>query len=155
MNPWICASLISLAGALGGVVNALMTDNGFVKPMYKHGVLCPGFAANVGLGAAAALLSWALYGSGAGIDLASMSERTVISFRLSALAGAFVVGMAGAKWLTNEVDKKLLIEGVKEAGTKQLTKEDCDKLVEGSPRNILDRVKRTKRADGGDSVRED
>ena len=29
MNPWWCASLISIFGGLGGVVNALLSDNGW------------------------------------------------------------------------------------------------------------------------------
>ena len=32
MNPWICASLIATFGGLGGVVNALLSDNGFAHP---------------------------------------------------------------------------------------------------------------------------
>jgi ABC-type uncharacterized transport system permease subunit len=30
MNPWLCVLLITIAGALGGIVNALLTDNGFI-----------------------------------------------------------------------------------------------------------------------------
>jgi hypothetical protein len=66
------------------------------------------------------------------LELAAASERTRISFTFSALAGAFLVGVAGAKWITNEVDKKLLKESVKIAGTKQLTSGACEKLVTGS-----------------------
>jgi hypothetical protein len=58
----------------------------------------------------------------------------------SALAGAFLVGVAGAKWITNEVDKRLLKESVKVAGTKQLTSEECEELVKGSALQVLDRV---------------
>ena len=39
-----------------------------------------------------------------------------------------------------EVDKKLLIESVKIAGTKKLSMEQCEKLVVGSPREVLRRV---------------
>jgi hypothetical protein len=42
MNPWICALLIGIAGALGGLVNALMSNNGFALPQRVHGVWCPG-----------------------------------------------------------------------------------------------------------------
>ena len=140
MIDGICAALISLAGGLGGVVNALLSDNGFVTPKWKRSVWCPGFVANVLLGAVAAFISWVLYGSGAGVELGQIGERSAISLRFSALAGAFVVGIAGAKWLTGEVDKKLLKESVKVAGTKKLTAEECDKLVLGSPMEILNRV---------------
>jgi hypothetical protein len=140
MNPWTCATLISLAGGLGGLVNAILSDNGFVTPKWRHDVWCPGFFSNILLGAVAAFISWALYGSGAGVDIGETTERTLISLRFSALAGAFVVGIAGAKWLTSEVDKKLLKESVKVAGVKKLTAEECEELVQGSPMEILDRL---------------
>jgi hypothetical protein len=126
---------------MGGVVNALLSDNGFVRPQWRRTVWCPGFITNVLLGAVAAFISWALYGSGAGVDVGDVSERNLISLRFSALAGAFVVGIAGAKWLTNEVDKKLLKESVKVAGAKKLTPEQCDdNLVSGSAMQVLNRV---------------
>lgn len=140
MNPWLCAFLITLAGAFGGMVNALITDNGFVLPQIRRAIWCPGFISNVLVGAFAAFSSWAFYGSGAGIELAHVTERTGISLRFSALAGAFLVGVAGAKWITNEADKRLLKESVKVAGSKRLTEKECDQLVIGSPRQILNRV---------------
>ena len=41
MHPWTCALLISLAGGIGGIVNALLSDNGFVMPKWKRGVGVP------------------------------------------------------------------------------------------------------------------
>ena len=43
MNPWICVTLISLSGAMGGAVNALLTSNGFVLPERRRDIWCPGF----------------------------------------------------------------------------------------------------------------
>lgn len=140
MNPWTCAACILVAGGLGGVVNALITDNGFILPTSRRAIWCPGFIANILVGAFAAFSSWSFYGSGAGIDLGQLTERTEISLRFSALAGAFLVGVAGAKWITNEADKQLLKESVKVAGTKKLTETECERLVKGSPRQVLDRV---------------
>jgi hypothetical protein len=141
MNPWTCASLICLAGALGGAVNALISDNGFVLPTVRRAIWCPGFLANILIGAFAAFASWSFYGSGAGVELGIINEpRAVLSLKFSALAGAFLVGVAGAKWITNEVDKKLLKESVKIAGTKKLTDEECEKLVEGPALQVLTRV---------------
>jgi hypothetical protein len=143
MNAWTCAALISLAGGLGGVMNALLSGNGFIMPQWRRTVWCPGFIANVLLGAVAAFISWAAYGSGAGVDLGQITERNTISLRFSALAGAFVVGIAGAKWLTGEVDKKLLKESVKVAGVKPLTAEESDGLVRGSAMDVLTRVEQS------------
>jgi hypothetical protein len=143
MNPWICALLISVAGALGGIVNALVTDNGFLLPYEARGtraIWCPGFISNILVGAFAAFSSWAFYGSGAGIELGGLTERAEISLRFSALAGAFLVGVAGARWITNEADKLMLKESVKVASATKLRPEDCQNLIKGSARQILGRV---------------
>jgi hypothetical protein len=142
MNPWICAALISFAGAVGGVVNTFLTDNGFILPTRKGHVLCPGFISNVLIGAFAAFSSWAFYGSGASIELTQLTQRAEISLRFSALAGAFLVGVAGARWITNEADKMLLKESVKKAAGRSISPEDCEKFMNASPMQILEAVER-------------
>ena len=87
MNPWVCAVLIAVAGPFGGVVNALLSGNGFALSRRESGVWYPGAVSNILVGAFAAFSSWAFYGSGASIELADKSARTVISLRFSALAG--------------------------------------------------------------------
>ena len=142
MNPWTCALLITAAGAVGGVANALLSDNGFLLPRRMDGAWCPGFLANVFVGGFAAFASWAFYGSGAAIDLAELSETSRVSLRFSAIAGAFLVGVVGAKWITNEADKVLLKESVKTASQSKLPPDECERLVQGSARQVLARVKR-------------
>lgn len=137
MNPWVCALLVTTAGALGGVVNALITDNGFIMPRREKTIFVPGFLTNVLVGAFAAFASWAFYGSGASIDLAHAAGQTVTSLRFSALAGAFLVGVAGARWLSNEADKQLLKETVKVAGEKKLSREECEEIVKLAPHEAL------------------
>ncbi|HUI42329.1 MAG TPA: hypothetical protein VL523_10205 [Terriglobia bacterium] len=143
MGPWHCFLLVVSFGAIGGAVNALISDNGFVAPSYLHGVLCPGFITNVLIGAFSAFASWSFYGSGVAVDLAKMgaSAPQQLSLTFSALAGAFLVGVAGAKWLTNEVDKKLWKQGVKEAVRKKISVEECDANIQGSARQFLQAVK--------------
>ena len=144
MNPWVCALLVATAGACGGVVNALLSDNGFALPRRESGVWCPGAISNILVGAFAAFSSWSFYGSGAAIDLGLVGEsaRTAISLRFSALAGAFLVGVAGAKWITNEVDKRLLKESVKVAASgKPLPMKQSEQIIEGFPRQVLQDVK--------------
>jgi hypothetical protein len=148
MHAWHCALLICLAGAAGGAVNAIISANGFVLPKLRRSIMCPGFLADLLVGAFAAFASWAFYGSGASVNLAAQrDQRLVMSFTFSALAGAFLVGVAGAKWITNEVDKKLLKESVKIAGTKKLTEQQSQQLVEGPALKVLDRVERASRSD--------
>lgn len=141
MSPWVCALLIAIAGAFGGIVNALLSDNGFAMPRQVSGVWCPGAVSNILIGGFAAFSSWAFYGSGASVELADKSARAVISLRFSALAGAFLVGVAGAKWITNEVDKRLLKESVKVAAKKALSTRQSEQIVEGSPRQVLEGIK--------------
>jgi hypothetical protein len=136
-NPWECASLISISGSLGGVVNALLTDNGFILPSRVKEIWCPGFISNVMIGTFSAFASWAFYGSGAGLDISGAGQRTQISITFSALAGAFMVGVAGARWITNEVDKRLLKESVKVAARKNVSEIDCENLICAPPKQIL------------------
>jgi hypothetical protein len=144
MDPWICALLVAVAGAIGGVVNALLSDNGFILPRRVQEIICPGFLSNVLVGALAAFSSWAAYGSGAGVELArnaaSGSERAQISLTFSALAGAFFVGVAGARWITNEADKRLLKESVKVAVGRQISPKQCEEITKKSPRRALQAV---------------
>jgi len=144
MTPWQCVFLIATAGAIGGVLNALLTDNGFILPRREAGILCPGFLSNVLVGTLAAVTSWGLYGSGAGVELAKTAAagapRIEISLTVGALAGALVVGLGGARWLTNEVDKRLLKESVKLAGQKGVSREKCDEAVKHSARKTVEHI---------------
>jgi hypothetical protein len=146
MDPWMCALLISVAGAIGGVVNALISNNGFILPRRINEIICPGFLTNVLVGALGAFSSWASYGSGAGVELARTvatgSERAQISLTFSALSGAFFVGVAGARWITNEADKRLLKESVTVAAEKHIPKKECVEIVKRPPLEVLEAVSR-------------
>jgi membrane associated rhomboid family serine protease len=141
MSPWTCGLLITLAGAMGGVVSAMLADKGLTRPKLLNDIWCPGFIGNVLMGALAAFASWAFYGSGAAIDLALTTERNQISLRFSALAGAFLVGVVGAKWIASEVDKKLLKETVREVAKKRIPEEVCEDLLNRPARPVLEAVK--------------
>jgi hypothetical protein len=107
------------------------------------GIWCPGATGNIIVGAVSAVVSWALYGSGAGVDIAiaNASARELISLRLSALAGALLVGIAGARWLSSEVDKALLGESVRQAAGKSLSLEQREELrCCDTPRKVLETV---------------
>ncbi len=117
MEVWICLLLIGAAGAVGGFVNAFLSDNGFLLPQKQRSgeatIIRPGFLGNVFSGAVAACVSWGLYGSFANKGL---SDR--IDLPLSALVGGVLVGIVGSRWLTNEVDKRLLRAAASEAARK-------------------------------------
>ena len=71
MPVWIPLGIVFLGGAVGGVINALISDNGFVVPREETVdnvcIVRPGIAGNVLIGAVAAFISWGLYGSYSGV----------------------------------------------------------------------------------------
>jgi hypothetical protein len=110
MTGWLPAVLALTAGSLGGVLNAITTDNGFIVPQFAKmdgtgaSIWRPGVIGNVVVGAIAALVSWALYGPAAGLPLGDFkADLTWAGF-----ASGVLVGMGGARWLSSEVDKSLL-----------------------------------------------
>jgi hypothetical protein len=110
--------LVALMGALGGVVNALLSDNGFFLPkrlkVDEQEIIRPGFLGNTLIGAASSFISWALYGPLASVIIAGMPNGTATNsgaatgVTLSSLGGAVLIGIAGSRWLTNEIDKTIL-----------------------------------------------
>lgn len=106
-------AVVFAAGAVGGVVNAVTTENGFVLPRRElvNGVWVwrPGFLVNVFVGGVAGAVSWGLYGPFATqYVIGGPGINADIGLSLAALAGAVLVGVAGARWLTSEADKKWL-----------------------------------------------
>lgn len=120
---WEVLGVVALAGAFGGMCNALITDNGFVMPRSAsvdgNRVIRPGVLGNILTGLVAASISWGLYGPLA-TEAIIKRPRTVVqtgtdapepksvTLTLFSLAGAVLVGIGGARWLTSEVDKSLL-----------------------------------------------
>ena len=102
-------------GALGGMANSMISENGLTLPHREDkdgaNILVLGWIGNVVLGGIAAGVSWALYGSQAGVQIvASAAADPSKDQWLSPanLAAAVLVGIGGARWLTSEVDKNLL-----------------------------------------------
>jgi hypothetical protein len=109
---WILG-IVFVAGSVGGVANAVMTDNGFAFPKWENTnetkYLRPGWVGNVFVSGIAACVSWGLYGPFAATNIVGDNgSASPPSLTLSAFVGAVLVGMAGARWLTSEVDKTLL-----------------------------------------------
>lgn len=108
MDLWIFLAAIFVAGVVGGIVNAFMSDNGFMLPRVTGGIIQPGGVGNAFIGGIAAVVSWGLYGPFAGAPIFSGQPEASAGFTLSALVGAILVGISGARWLSNEADKRLL-----------------------------------------------
>ncbi len=99
MPGWLLAVIVFVAGALGGILNALITDNGFVFPKFATvsngaSIWRPGILGNLFVGAIAALVSWALYGPSAELPIGEFkAELTWAGFASAILVG--VVGPVG------------------------------------------------------------
>ena len=146
MSVWHCLTFIAVAGAIGGLINTVMSDGKFRLPRYEAGILCPGFMGNAAVGAFAAVISWALYGAGAGVDLARLAadtDRQVVSLTVGALAGAALVGVGGARWLSNEVDSKLLRASVNVTAEKSLSPEQRSAIASAPAIDVLRAVQGT------------
>ena len=111
-----CLLAIAVCGAIGGIVNAYFTDNGFAMPKWEDvgglRIWRPGFFGNVVVGIIAAVVSWGLYGPFANVVVIPLSKAPSDSssptVTLASVVGAILIGIGGAKWLTSEVDKKAL-----------------------------------------------
>jgi hypothetical protein len=143
MTAWECATWITVAGAVGGFINTLMGQEKLRLPVFESGLLCPGFIGNVVVGAFAALISWALYGAGAGIDLARQTANTreVLSLTVGALAGAALVGVGGARWLSSEVDTKLLRASVNVSTERMMSAEQRGMIASAPAIDVLRTVR--------------
>lgn len=134
---------IFVAGAIGGVLNALITDNGFILPSPERingiRIVRPGFIGNILIGAVAAVVSWGFYGPLAGVNILDSQK---FSLTPSTFTGAILVGVAGAKWLTNEVDKSLLRAAASQAANAQPDVEAAKNMLIASPAQALNIAKK-------------
>jgi hypothetical protein len=140
MPVWMPLGIVLLGGAVGGIINAIISDNGFVVPREETinnvCIVRPGIAGNVLVGAVAAFISWGLYGSYSGALIFSSSGSlgmSELNLTLSSVAGAILIGMGGARWLTNEVDKSLLKTAAVTAAVSRPSSEDSQRMVVATP----------------------
>lgn len=141
---WSIIGIVFLAGGAGGVVNALMTDNGFILPKYEDAsgnkIWRPGVVGNVLIGAVAAVISWGLYGPFGDFVILPASgtgDSNIPNIKVAAFVGAVLVGVAGAKWLSNEVDKKLLKAAASAAASGNPSADAPAKMMAVSPAGAL------------------
>ena len=146
MPIWPLLLIVCAAGAVGGLINALISDNGFALPRTEKvdsmSVVRPGFIGNIVIGAVASGVSWGLYGPLSLVQiLPTIGNPTQVAMTLSALVGAVLVGVGGARWLTNEVDKKLLKATASEAAASEPSSEMARNIAMGSPAQALNFAK--------------
>ena len=144
MFLWKYMTIIFAFGALGGVVNALLTDNGFILPKReqrdKTKIIRPGFLVNIFIGGVAALVSWGLYGPFAAVFIiGGTNDPNLYStgLSLSSVVGGLLVGVGGARWLSNEVDKKLLRAAASTAASGQPNDQKAIRISAAPPAEAL------------------
>lgn len=151
---WIMLLAIFVAGAIGGLVNALTTDNGFLMPrqetVLEATIYRPGYLGNVIIGAIGAVVSWGLYGPLSAYPLFDTAARTAATnaggVSLASLVGAVLVGVGGARWLTSEVDKTLLRAAAAEAANAKASPSLSEKIMMAPPAQALGIAKTMPRA---------
>jgi hypothetical protein len=140
--------IILLSGAFGGIINAIVSDNGFIRPREETvdnvTIIRPGFAGNILLGAVAAFISWGLYGAFSGAIIYGSETGLVanISLSISTVAGAILIGIGGARWLTNEVDKTLLRTAAVTAAASRSSYEESQRIAISTPAQAFNIAKK-------------
>ena len=136
--------VIFTMGCLGGMVNALISDNGFMLPKTistgEARLWKPGFLVNLLVGGIAAFVSWGLYGPLSAAYIFSSSPIDPLpatGLTLASVAGAILVGIGGARWLTNEVDKKLLQAAASNAANRASEPQMAAQILMASPEQAL------------------
>lgn len=137
--------IVCVAGAIGGLVNALISDNGFFLPYTQivNGarIIRLGVLSNILLGAVAAGTTWGLYGPLSSMPLVTISivPSEGYSLTLATVIGAVLAGVGGARVVTSEVDKRVLRAAVAEAINDPTA---AATLLRASPQETLDLAKR-------------
>jgi hypothetical protein len=150
---WLLLLYIAIAGAVGGVVNALITDKGFYLPSREQvdaiTIYKPGWLGNVIIGAIAASISWGLYGPLAAYFIAGTQEAMKtnttpdkLGLTLASLVGAALLGVGGARWLTSEVDKTLLKAAASKAASAPPNPAASQQMALATPTQALEIAKK-------------
>jgi hypothetical protein len=140
LSGWLLLGAFAGCGLVGGVGKALFGGAGVVRPKTENGIWLPGVVGTVLAGALAASLSWALYGPFAdalAIGSKKGAEAAEYSASFSELAGAVLVGFAGAQWIRSESDKRLTKAAAVEVATKKADQGLADAIADATPREAL------------------
>jgi hypothetical protein len=148
---WWIIGAVAVTGALGGIINALLSDSGFILPgWYEESgkkIWKPGALGNMLLGAAAAFISWGLYGPFTEYILIPPNPQSEASLTLSALVGVFLVGIGGSRIITSEVEKNILSKTAAQAATLDSNPEVAsDIATASSPSEALNAVMEAQQA---------
>lgn len=108
MSPWYLLLILAGIGLLGGILNSLIKDKGFVMPHTiklddGSSLWQPGFIGNMIIGAFAAAIVSGLSGPLSQLSTGSNSEYDITA---TIMISALVAGFGGAKILSDFFDNK-------------------------------------------------
>jgi hypothetical protein len=100
-----------------------------------------GIVGNMATSAVAALVSWGLYGPSSGALLVGSvpagSIAVPLTLSVGTLATAILIGYGGARWLTNEVDKRVLKAAASAAAAGAADEDKATQIANSSPREAF------------------
>jgi len=148
MEIWIAVLIVCFAGAVGGVVNALMTDNSFILPKTQDGIWRAGIVGNIIVSAVAAVISWGISNQIADISVyavetvktqttPAIAAAPIVLLTVGSLMNALLVGIAGARWLTNAIDKNLLQKAASDAKATPPNEDAARNILNATPSEAL------------------
>lgn len=140
MSVWLLLGMVFVAGAIGGLVNNLISDKGLLLPSKRDKgdgtyIFLPGFVGNLLIGAVAASVSWLLYGPLSQVSIGSTPGTAVMV--LATLGGAVLVGMVGSAWLTNAVAKNVFQAAASQAAAASPSLDASKRMLTASPVDAL------------------
>jgi hypothetical protein len=144
MSIWFLLGMVFLAGAVGGMINSLINDKGLLLPRkIERGdgtyIFLPGFVGTMLTGGVAASVSWLLYGPLGQAPIGAASAT--VSMALATLGGAALIGIVGAAWLTNAVDKHVFQAAASQAAAASPSPETAKQMLISSPVDALNMAK--------------
>jgi hypothetical protein len=143
-SVWEMLGVVAGAGAVGGVINALLSNNGgFSIPRFTHGILQLGIIGNLLLGAFAAVTTWGLYGplKDAVLLGTQPTGQLPANLTVTAVVGAALAGAGGARVVSNEIDKMFLKSTATVAAQKAASPELAATIATTSPADALEKAK--------------
>jgi len=131
---------VLLTGAVGGAINAFISDNGFALPCKENVnnviIFRPGFIGNIMIGAVASLITWGFSGSYSNTMLfgpqASIGTDNY-NLSISTLASSLLVGIGGARTQTNESDKAMLQTAAVTVAAANQSYEEAQRIAVSTP----------------------
>jgi hypothetical protein len=142
MSMAVLLGIVFVAGAIGGLINAIMTENGFLKwkteQVGNQEIWRPGILGNIAVSGVASCLSWGFYGPFAAYYIiggtnpaGGMAQEAGLT--VSSLVGAVLVGISGAKWLTNEIEKGYLRQAASKAAASNSSETKAAQIAMATP----------------------